>query len=232
MQPISKEWHSAVLSRIKVLSELDIAERRVPQDGRFRVKYKGRFIDLRVSIMTAPNIGGTGLPGGQQPIGQSLGQAFGQAANQIMGNSAGMTPGGVQTPQGQLGGVSADTTEPGSASSTDPSDTDTSENAALLNSEPRTVMGGNIIGVGSRINHRSLLVYDKAKNYRQFEFIWDPSKDVMVVGSAPPAGATPAGQQPQQQTPFGQQGVASPNSPVNPSPIPPDTTPDQPPQEP
>ncbi|HXY23638.1 MAG TPA: GspE/PulE family protein [Candidatus Acidoferrum sp.] len=53
MQPIAKEHHSTVLSRIKVLSELDIAERRVPQDGRFRVKYKGRFIDLRVSIMPA-----------------------------------------------------------------------------------------------------------------------------------------------------------------------------------
>jgi type IV pilus assembly protein PilB len=53
MQPIAKEWHSTVVSRIKVLSELDIAERRVPQDGRFRVKYKGRFIDLRVSIMPA-----------------------------------------------------------------------------------------------------------------------------------------------------------------------------------
>jgi type IV pilus assembly protein PilB len=53
MQPIAKEWHSTVISRIKVLSELDIAERRVPQDGRFRVKYKGRFIDLRVSIMPA-----------------------------------------------------------------------------------------------------------------------------------------------------------------------------------
>ena len=53
MQPIAKEHHSSVLSRIKVLSELDIAERRVPQDGRFRVKYKGRYIDLRVSIMPA-----------------------------------------------------------------------------------------------------------------------------------------------------------------------------------
>ncbi|MGB2900457.1 MAG: GspE/PulE family protein [Candidatus Acidiferrum sp.] len=53
MQPISKEWHSTVLSRIKVLSDLDIAERRIPQDGRFRVKYKGRYIDLRVSIMPA-----------------------------------------------------------------------------------------------------------------------------------------------------------------------------------
>jgi len=55
MQPISKEWHSTVISRIKVLSDLDIAERRVPQDGRFRVRYKGRFIDLRVSIMPASN---------------------------------------------------------------------------------------------------------------------------------------------------------------------------------
>src|SRR5260370_10924140 len=53
MQPIAKEWHSTVLSRIKVLSDLQIAERRVPQDGRFRVKYKGRYIDLRVSIMPA-----------------------------------------------------------------------------------------------------------------------------------------------------------------------------------
>jgi type IV pilus assembly protein PilB len=53
MQPISKDWHSAVISRIKVLSDLDIAERRIPQDGRFRVKYKGRYIDLRVSIMPA-----------------------------------------------------------------------------------------------------------------------------------------------------------------------------------
>jgi type IV pilus assembly protein PilB len=53
MPPINKEWHSTILSRIKVMSELDIAERRVPQDGRFRVRYKGRFIDFRVSIMPA-----------------------------------------------------------------------------------------------------------------------------------------------------------------------------------
>ncbi|HEY4843011.1 MAG TPA: GspE/PulE family protein [Terriglobales bacterium] len=51
MQPLAKEWHATILSRIKVMSELDIAERRVPQDGRFRVRYKGRFIDFRVSIM-------------------------------------------------------------------------------------------------------------------------------------------------------------------------------------
>src|SRR5690348_8666592 len=51
MPPIAKDWHSTILSRLKVMSELDIAERRVPQDGRFRVRYKGRLIDFRVSIM-------------------------------------------------------------------------------------------------------------------------------------------------------------------------------------
>jgi type IV pilus assembly protein PilB len=51
MPPIAKDWHSAIISRIKVMSELDISERRVPQDGRFRVRYKGRLIDFRVSIM-------------------------------------------------------------------------------------------------------------------------------------------------------------------------------------
>src|SRR5437773_1935601 len=56
MAPIAKDWHSTIISRIKVMSELDIAERRVPQDGRFRVRYKSRLIDFRVSIM--PSIHG------------------------------------------------------------------------------------------------------------------------------------------------------------------------------
>jgi type IV pilus assembly protein PilB len=51
MPPIAKDWHSMIISRIKVMSELDIAERRVPQDGRFRVRYRTRLIDFRVSIM-------------------------------------------------------------------------------------------------------------------------------------------------------------------------------------
>jgi type IV pilus assembly protein PilB len=56
MKPINKEHHSTIISRIKVMSELDIAERRVPQDGRFRVRYNSRAIDFRVSIM--PSIHG------------------------------------------------------------------------------------------------------------------------------------------------------------------------------
>jgi type IV pilus assembly protein PilB len=56
MSPIAKDHHSTIISRIKVMSELDIAERRVPQDGRFRVRYSNRSIDFRVSIM--PSIHG------------------------------------------------------------------------------------------------------------------------------------------------------------------------------
>jgi len=51
MPPIGREHNATIISRIKVMSELDISERRVPQDGRFRVRYKGRVIDFRVSIM-------------------------------------------------------------------------------------------------------------------------------------------------------------------------------------
>src|SRR5208282_5426140 len=51
MAPIAREHHGTILGRIKIMSELDIAEKRVPQDGRFRVRYKSRLIDFRVSIM-------------------------------------------------------------------------------------------------------------------------------------------------------------------------------------
>jgi len=51
MDPIDKKFQSPIISRIKVMSDLDIAERRVPQDGRFRLKIKDKTIDFRVSIM-------------------------------------------------------------------------------------------------------------------------------------------------------------------------------------
>src|SRR5262249_22194036 len=50
-EPIDIRHHQTIISRIKVMSELDIAERRVPQDGRFRMRIKGRKVDFRVSIM-------------------------------------------------------------------------------------------------------------------------------------------------------------------------------------
>jgi len=51
MRPIAKQFHSSIISRIKVMAELDIAEKRVPQDGRFRLRMPGKTIDFRVSIM-------------------------------------------------------------------------------------------------------------------------------------------------------------------------------------
>jgi type IV pilus assembly protein PilB len=56
LEPLDKRHHDTIISRIKVMSELDIAEKRVPQDGRFRLRVKGRTIDFRVSIM--PSIHG------------------------------------------------------------------------------------------------------------------------------------------------------------------------------
>jgi type II secretory ATPase GspE/PulE/Tfp pilus assembly ATPase PilB-like protein len=51
MRPIAKQFHSSIISRIKVMAELDIAEKRVPQDGRFKLRVPGKTIDFRVSVM-------------------------------------------------------------------------------------------------------------------------------------------------------------------------------------
>jgi type II secretory ATPase GspE/PulE/Tfp pilus assembly ATPase PilB-like protein len=55
MRPIARQFHSPIISRIKVMAELDIAEKRVPQDGRFKLKVPGKTIDFRVSIMPSVN---------------------------------------------------------------------------------------------------------------------------------------------------------------------------------
>lgn len=69
--------------------------------------------------------------------------------------------------------------------------------------EPPTIIGGNIIGVGSKTNKASFLWFEKARNYRQFEFIWDPSVDSLTgrqIGAPPPNaplnGASPIGNSP------------------------------------
>ena len=51
MRPVDRQFHGAILSRIKVMAELDIAEKRIPQDGRFKVRVPGKTIDFRVSVM-------------------------------------------------------------------------------------------------------------------------------------------------------------------------------------
>src|SRR6185295_10673135 len=51
MPPPPKNMQIALASRLKIMSSLDIAERRLPQDGRMRVKVSGKEIDLRVSFL-------------------------------------------------------------------------------------------------------------------------------------------------------------------------------------
>ena len=51
MRPIDRRFHASIISRVKVMAELDIAEKRVPQDGRFKLRLETRAIDFRVSIM-------------------------------------------------------------------------------------------------------------------------------------------------------------------------------------
>jgi hypothetical protein len=96
--------------------------------------------------------------------------------------------------------------------------------------ETPTIIGGNIIGVGSKISAPSVIIYDKAKNYRLFEFIWDPSKDVVAVGQPGMQVGTPnaPGQNPAQgQNPFGMQPI---QNPMNPPPQNPNPNPNPPPQ--
>ncbi|HLG21735.1 MAG TPA: ATPase, T2SS/T4P/T4SS family [Candidatus Manganitrophaceae bacterium] len=51
MDPLDIKFHPALVSRIKVLAELDIAEKRTPQDGRFKMRLEGRKVDFRVSVL-------------------------------------------------------------------------------------------------------------------------------------------------------------------------------------
>jgi hypothetical protein len=151
---------------------------------------------------TAQQPGGLGILGaGAQSTG--FGQS-GQTGTQPAGTGTGTNP-----PATTGAPVSADQ---GTGPSSPPIPTD----------DPPTIVGGNIIGVGSKINKSSVIVYEKAKNYRLFEFIWDPSKDTVGIGQPGLQTGTGLGQVPG-QSPFGQQ----PQNPTNPS-----QNPQQPPQNP
>jgi len=199
-----------------------------------------------------------GAQSGGQGFGQGFGQGLGQAVGQVFGNGAGNNsastasgPGQQPTPaQPNSNSQPNNATNPGGNpptgtdttsavvapdSSGNPTNAGEAANEALLASDSPTVMGGNIIGVGSKINHSSILVYEKAKNYKQFEFIWDPAKDTITVGGAAgPQIGTPGGQ-PGQSTPFGTSPTANPGTqfgPGQPPPGPPETTPTPPPSQP
>jgi hypothetical protein len=115
--------------------------------------------------------------------------------NSSFGNSSFGNGGntGATTGQGSPGGLSSGSFSTPQPIASDDGSTD--------------VLGGNIIGVGSKVNKASIIWYDKAKNYRQFEFIWDPSKESVNGGVAPTVvGSPPAGITNGQNGIFGNQG--------------------------
>jgi len=116
---------------------------------------------------------------------------IGTPANALSGTGAPAQPGAIG--QQGFGGTPPSGTAPGATSGTNPPattgtpvGTDQSDSGsnpqAIPSGDAPTIIGGNIIGVGSKVSKSSIIVYDKATNYHLFEFIWDPSKDTFGVG--------------------------------------------------
>jgi hypothetical protein len=141
--------------------------------------------------------GANGLPGAQQPGAQQNGtQPNGDQSNspanpQNGGGNAGQNAGQPGQPGASPDGTAAAGAD---ANGNSVAGDAMSTPQAIAPAEAPTIIGGNIIGVGSKISARSVIVYDKAKNYHLFEFIWDPSKDATIAGQPPTQTGTGLGQ--------------------------------------
>jgi hypothetical protein len=197
-------------------------------DGTWRLIYVGPSGQL-IGSLKPPQTINLSAAGGSQP-GTPAAAAAG--ANQpqpgASAGKAGQLLGGSQT--GATPGATASETQQNPASA-DQGDSPPNSTPGSLAETP-TIIGGNIIGVGSKVAERSIRIYEKAKNYRLFEFIWDPSKDALAIGGQ--AGAqvgtpvTPG--QGQGQTPFGTPPISNPlNPPTNQQQPPPNPNPNAPP---
>jgi hypothetical protein len=190
------------------------------EDGSWRLIYVGPAGNLIGSLK--PPQGGIQMPVAGGQAGGATGSSFGSF--------------GSQPTPAPAGGIAAPGTAPGTpgapgtgtaAAGTGAQGTDTTgagtDSQAVPSGDLPTIVGGNIIGIGSKINHPSLIVYEKAHNYRLFEFIWDPSKDLGITATP----GTPTGTPPGTGAP-GQNPINSPTNPLNPPPSPPTAAPPNP----
>jgi len=198
------------------------------QDGTWRLIYVGPSGQLIGSLkpqtlnFQLPQAGGIGTPGNPAA---GAPQAGGIGPGPQPGAQSGTQPGsafGAQPGAGTSGSAPAGSGATGAGVGTDQSNSGTTPLPAPL-TDTSNIIGGNIIGVGSKVDKPSIIIYDKAKNYHLFEFIWDPSKDTINIGQPGLQTGTGLGQ-PVGQSPFGQQPG---QNPTNPSP-----TPQQNPQQP
>jgi len=187
-------------------------------DGSWRLIYVGPAGQLIGSLKPpqqnlrfgqAPGIGtpasalaAPGTPGALGSLGQSAAQSpFGQSGQ----------PGQPGTQSGTTGSGTNASNQPAITGTPVSADQGTDSSASIPSGDTPAIMGGNIIGVGSKINKKSIKVYDHAKNYRLFEFIWDPSKDTFGIGQAGVQTGTGLGQVPGQ--PLGQPPAQNPANP-------------------
>jgi len=168
---------------------------------------------------TFGSFGNTGGAAGGGAAANTNPQANGQPnppsnGDQPNAQMAGGTPGQTPADGTQATGTDANGSASGDAMSTP---------QAITPTESPNIIGGNIIGVGSKAVAPSLIVYEKAKNYHLFEFIWDPSKDVTIAGQPGMQTGTGLGQNiGNNPSAFGQPqpGAASPGAAGAPNPAP------------
>ena len=194
------------------------------EDGTWRLIYVGPAGNLIGSLK--PPQGGIQMPvpGGQ--AGAAPGSSIGSFGSQPA------PAGGIATPVNAPGAPGTGTGTTGTvtgAQGTDTTGTGTDPQSVPTGDTP-TIVGGNIIGVGSKVNQSSVIVYEKAHNYRLFEFIWDPSQDIGIAAAPGAPIGTPAG------TPTGTPGQnptgSQPNNPFSPPQTPPTAAPNpNPPQQ-
>ncbi len=197
------------------------------QDGSWRLIYIGpsgqligslkpqRTLTLPVGI---PGAAGVGTPAANLP---------GAGINSV--NGLGTLGTGAAGAQQGTGGTSPAT---GRTTGTGVS-TDTDANGNTPPPEVGTIIGGSIVGIGSKAKGHSVIYYDKASDYHLFEFIWDPSKNTIGIGpQVAPGGQIPGTSTPGTPvSPFGNPGTGGTNP--QPAPNPPLSNPPQqnPPQQ-
>jgi hypothetical protein len=185
------------------------------EDGSWRLLYVGPSGQLIGSLKAQP--GNVQLPGlGGPAVGPTAAQA---------GLSTGVQPGSPgSAPNAPAPAAGTGTsTAPGTSSDNLGGAGATSDSPPPLPDNPNPIIGGKVIGVGSKVNQKSIKIYETAKNYRLFEFYWDPAKEAQAAlqGAAVQSGAgqNPFGQpsnpnSPSGSSPFGSQ-PANPNNPNN-----------------
>lgn len=189
------------------------------QDGSWRLIYVGPAGQLVGSLkpqqtnLQFGQVPGMGTPAASMAAPGAPNSGFGSVLGQAIGQVGGLNaqgPAGTSSSSSGTSSANPPATTGNPVSADQGADTAADADAAIPTGDTPTIMGGNIIGVGSKVNKKSVIVYDHAKNYRLFEFIWDPSKDTFGIGQPGMQTGTGLGQ------PIGQPAGPPPGTPVNP----------------